>query len=65
MPIGELWDLEKLAEVCAAEKRWTFMLTSAPNNVTGEDNSLAYENLPFLIISAGGIGSTSNAIAIL
>lgn len=35
VPIGELWDLEKLADLCAAEKRWTFLLTSAPNNVTG------------------------------
>jgi hypothetical protein len=46
-PIGELWDLERLAESCAAKKQWTFFVTSAPNNVNG------------------GIGSTSNALAIL
>lgn len=34
-PIGELWDLERLAEVCKGLKRWSFMLTSAPLNVFG------------------------------
>ncbi|OJJ96063.1 hypothetical protein ASPACDRAFT_35545 [Aspergillus aculeatus ATCC 16872] len=35
MPIGELFDLEELSQVCAAEKRYTFFLTSAPMNVPG------------------------------
>src|SRR5271157_2311507 len=30
MPIGELWDLDRLAEVCAAEKRYEFLLASVP-----------------------------------
>lgn len=35
MPIGEMWDLEALAEDCAADKRYTFFLTSAPLNIPG------------------------------
>jgi len=34
-PIGEIWDLEKLAEVCEQEQRWSFFFTSAPLNVPG------------------------------
>lgn len=34
-PIGELWDLEKLAEECKTQDRWTFFLTSAPLNIAG------------------------------
>jgi len=34
-PIGELWNLEELAEVCKEENRWSFFLTSAPLNVHG------------------------------
>ncbi|KAL6849049.1 hypothetical protein ACO1O0_008579 [Amphichorda felina] len=30
MPVGELFDLEELAEKCAARKRWTFFLCSVP-----------------------------------
>lgn len=29
MPIGELWDLDALAAACAADTRWTFLLTIA------------------------------------
>jgi kynurenine formamidase len=35
MPIGEMWDLEALADDCAADKRYTFFLTSAPLNIPG------------------------------
>ncbi|OAG38894.1 hypothetical protein AYO21_06925 [Fonsecaea monophora] len=34
-PIGELWDLERLAEVCRERRRWSFFLTSAPLHVVG------------------------------
>jgi hypothetical protein len=34
-PIGELWDLEKLAETCKKENKYSFFLTSAPLNVWG------------------------------
>ncbi|EJD06154.1 uncharacterized protein FOMMEDRAFT_119688 [Fomitiporia mediterranea MF3/22] len=35
MPIGEMFDLEKLSEVCAANGRYTFFFTSWPLNVLG------------------------------
>ena len=35
MPIGEMWNLEALAEDCAADKRYEFFLTSAPLNIPG------------------------------
>ncbi|KAK7948064.1 uncharacterized protein PG986_008950, partial [Apiospora aurea] len=34
-PIGELWDLEQLGEICSDLNRWTFFVTSAPLNVRG------------------------------
>ncbi|KAK8077252.1 hypothetical protein PG996_003422 [Apiospora saccharicola] len=34
-PIGELWDLERLGEICGDLERWSFFLTSAPLNVRG------------------------------
>lgn len=34
-PIGELWDLEALSELCASNNRWSFFLTSAPINIRG------------------------------
>lgn len=34
-PIGELFDLEALAEQCKKENRWSFFLTSEPCNVPG------------------------------
>ncbi|KAK2624960.1 hypothetical protein QTJ16_005329 [Diplocarpon rosae] len=35
MPIGELFDLEKLASECARLKKWTFFFSSVPLNVPG------------------------------
>lgn len=35
MPIGELWDLEKLAEECMQRQKWSFFLTSQPLDVPG------------------------------
>ncbi len=35
MQIGELWELESLADDCAADGRYTFFLTSSPLNVAG------------------------------
>lgn len=34
MPIGELFDLEELSEICAATGRYTFFISSAPMNVS-------------------------------
>jgi len=35
MPIGEFFNLERLAEYCREKKRWTFFLSSVPLNVPG------------------------------
>ncbi|OAA65390.1 hypothetical protein SPI_02177 [Niveomyces insectorum RCEF 264] len=35
MPIGEMFNLEPLAQVCEEQKRWTFFFTSAPCYVPG------------------------------
>lgn len=35
MPIGEMWDLESLAEDCATDHRYDFFITSAPLNIPG------------------------------
>lgn len=35
MPIGELWAIDALAEACAADGRYTFMLTAAPLPIVG------------------------------
>ncbi|KAJ6630356.1 hypothetical protein B0H10DRAFT_1984313 [Mycena sp. CBHHK59/15] len=35
MPIGELFDLEKLSQVCAEYRRYTFFLSSWPLNIIG------------------------------
>ncbi|KAI5474194.1 hypothetical protein MNV49_003974 [Pseudohyphozyma bogoriensis] len=40
-PIGEFFDLERLAEVCAEQKRFTFLFTSNPLNSLGGASSLA------------------------
>ena len=35
MAIGELWDLKDLAAHCKKTGRYSFMLTSAPLNISG------------------------------
>jgi kynurenine formamidase len=35
MPIGEMWNLEELAEDCANDNRYEFFFTSAPLNIPG------------------------------
>ncbi|KAF2156210.1 hypothetical protein K461DRAFT_291151 [Myriangium duriaei CBS 260.36] len=35
MPLGEMLDLEKLAETCKRHNRWFFFFTSSPANVPG------------------------------
>ncbi|KAJ5091705.1 hypothetical protein NUU61_006575 [Penicillium alfredii] len=34
-PIGEMWDLETLAEKCRRRGKWTFFMISAPANMPG------------------------------
>lgn len=36
MPLGEMLDLEKLAQTCREKNRWTFFFTSAPANCPGK-----------------------------
>lgn len=35
VPIGELFDLEALAETCKRRSRWSFFITSVPLNYRG------------------------------
>ncbi|MBO4256208.1 cyclase family protein [Streptomyces griseorubiginosus] len=35
MPIGELWNLDALAASCAADRRWSLLLTVAPLSIVG------------------------------
>ncbi len=35
-PIGEMWDLEELAETCKKHGRYHFFFSSSPTNVPGE-----------------------------
>lgn len=35
MPLGEMLDLERLAETCKERKRYTFFFSSTPANVPG------------------------------
>ena len=32
MPMGEMWDLERLSEICASTGRYSFFFTSWPIN---------------------------------
>jgi hypothetical protein len=36
IPLGELWDLDELAEKCKERKNWKVFITSAPFNVQGK-----------------------------
>lgn len=35
LPIGEMWNLERLAETCKSKHQYTFFISSAPANVPG------------------------------
>ena len=35
MPIGEMWNLDELAEDCASDRHYDFFFTSAPLNIPG------------------------------
>ena len=37
--IGEMWDLEALADDCAADGRYTFFLAAPPLTITGSVGS--------------------------
>lgn len=62
-PIGEMFDLEKLSEVCEKRNRYHFFFTSSPANVPGEPYVHQFRLSSRLILS-GGVGSHPNAMAI-
>jgi hypothetical protein len=65
MPIGELFDLERLAVECRRRRKWTFFFSSMPLNVSYGTRSISdpftnsWEQVP------GGVASPPNGIAIL
>jgi hypothetical protein len=64
-PIGELFDLEALAEHCEKVKRWSFFVTSEPCNVGVLDLSpLMLERLLTWWQVPGGVASPPNMLAI-
>ena len=64
MPIGELFDLEELSEICASTGRSTFFLASAPMNVC-YDCSLQSGGIWLTILgqAPGAVASPPNALA--
>ena len=44
LPIGELFDLERLSEECRKRKRWTFFFSSMPLKVSRIDTELSTES---------------------
>lgn len=67
VPIGEMWDLDALAEHCKKSGRYCFFLTSSPANVKGA-KAQQEKRLPLpranTNLTIGGVGSHPNAIAI-
>ena len=64
LPIGELWDLEKVSEVCKAKQQYSFFLTSSPTNLPGVYLLQYLVYTQALTVFAGAIGSPPNAQAI-
>lgn len=52
MPLGEMVDLERLAQMCREKNRWTFFVTSAPANVEGKSSYIAYFTGYFVLLTA-------------
>lgn len=66
MPIGEMWDLEKLSEKCKSTKRYSKSCVSITVSTLQDTNLII---TAFFVTSAplhvkGGIGSPPGAIAI-
>ena len=62
MPIGEMWDLEELAEVCQRRKQYEFFFASTPANVAGKECILLLQ-IDGADLRVGGVGSLSNAVS--
>jgi hypothetical protein len=63
MPIGELFDLDELAEHCRSRNRWTFFLQSTPLKVYYRPSHLMARGMTPEQIP-GGVASPANAVAI-
>jgi kynurenine formamidase len=69
VPIGELWDVDGLAELCKKHNRYEFFFTSSPTNVQGKSlphSSIKSDRFVGLTLFSrlGGVGCSPNAIAI-
>lgn len=65
VPIGEMWDLEKLSEVCKERNQYAFYFSSMPANVPGKQQIIQYlRPRGLLTLKVGGVGSHPNAMAI-
>jgi hypothetical protein len=66
MPLGEMLDLEKLAQTCREKNRWTFFFTAAPANVPGE--FFVYYDIFVMystdVVAIGGVSTHVNGTAI-
>jgi hypothetical protein len=64
MPLGEMLDLEKLAQTCREKNRWFFFFTSAPANCPGMFTTLVLEVFDSTNYTTGGVSSHVNGTAI-
>lgn len=55
MPIGELFDLERLAEECGKRKRWSFFFSSMPLKVSRLFGSLLQSRLSADTVRSRGV----------
>lgn len=62
MPLGEMLDLEKLAQTCREKNRWFFFFTSAPANCPGK--SRVHIFCGFWLTITAGVSSHVNGTAI-
>jgi hypothetical protein len=63
MPLGEMLDLEKLAQTCREKNRWFFFFSSAPANCPGKSERLGNITC-FDSGTTGGVSSHVNGTAI-
>jgi hypothetical protein len=64
MPLGEMLDLEKLAQTCREKNRWFFFFTSAPANCPGTSTYTSNNFKGTELTSLAGVSSHVNGTAI-
>ena len=62
MPLGEMLDLEKLAQTCREKNRWFFFFTSAPANCPGKLSAPGIQRPCLLITQQAESAHTSTAL---